>query len=96
MNRQNPKAYIENINYFIDLLNQYGINYWRGNENGNTFIIEKPSDDVCKYYQLATFSSDQGEFAHVIIFSSQDKKVIKQLADTLYLEKKKGDSYVKI
>ncbi len=96
MNRQNPKAYVENINFFINLLNQYGINYWRGDPNGNTFIIEKPSDDVCKYYQLATFSSDQGEFAHVIIFSSQDKNVIKQLADTLYQDKKKGNPYVKI
>ena len=62
----------------------------------NTFIIEKPSDETCEYYQLATFNTNEGDFAHVIIFSSHSKEMIKQLADQLNYEKEKGKPYVKI
>ena len=104
MNRQKDDAYIDNINYFIGLLNNYGISYWRGDDSGNTFIIEKPSDNICEYYQLATFSNENGEFAHVIIFSYQDKKVIRELVQSLYIDKEnkekineeKEKNYVKI
>ena len=98
INRQKENAYIENINYFINKLNQYGIKFWRGDDNGNTFIIEKPSDDTCEEYQLATFSNENGEYAHVIIFSYHKKEVIDKLVNSLYIDKNKGKgkTYVKI
>lgn len=98
INRQKEDAYIENINYFINQLNQYGIPFWRGDDRGNTFIIEKPSDETCEEYQLATFSNENGEYAHVIIFSYHKKEVIDKLVNSLYIDKTngKGKRYVKI
>ena len=98
INRQKEDAYIENINYFINKLTQYGIKYWRGDDRGNTFIIEKPSDETCEEYQLATFSNDNGEYAHVIIFAYHKKEVVDKLVNSLYIDKEneKGRRYVKI
>ena len=42
--------------------------YQKGDMNGNIFVLEKPSDDICKKYQLATFTRDDRSYAHVIIF----------------------------
>ena len=98
MNRQKDDAYSKNINLFKDLLNQFKIKYWCGDVRGNTFIIEKPSDDLCKEYQLATFQNENGDYAHVIIFSYQDPDTIRNFVLKLYLERiqKKGNQYVKV
>ena len=96
LERQDKMAYIENINFFVNCMEEYDVPYWRGNEYGNTFIIEKPSDLICEKYQLATFSNDNLEYAHVIIFAYHDQKVIEELVKELSYDKRKGKRYEKL
>lgn len=86
-NRTNPNEYIENVNYFEELLRKNGILYIRGTELGNIFVIHKPSDEICKKYQLASFSRDNVEYAHVIIFPYHSKNVINELVEELVYNK---------
>ena len=44
------------------------IYFVKGDKNGNTFVIDKPSDELCKKYQLSTFNFLGKECAHIIIF----------------------------
>ena len=78
-----------------EIKKKYGINPLGASVLEN---IEKPSEEICKKYQLATFKNDNGEYAHVIIFSYQDPDVIKNFVLQLYLEKleEKGNQYVKV
>lgn len=96
LERQDKNAYSDNINYFTKLLQENEIAYWRGNEYGNTFIIEKPNDEICEKYQLATFSNDDLEYAHVIIFAYHNKKIIEELVKELKMDKRKGKKYEKL
>ena len=44
------------------------IDFVKGDKNGNTFVIDKPNDEICKKYQLSTFNFLGKECAHIIIF----------------------------
>jgi len=81
--RRSPDHYSENVLYFEDKLRSVGIGFERLG-NANTFVIDKPSEDICKKYQLATFLDKNGaEKAHIIIFPFHKKIVIDELADDL-------------
>lgn len=67
-NRRSDDDYCRNVKVFEDLLKENGIDFIKGNKNGNTFVIEKPCDEICKKYQLATFKFLDKECAHIIIF----------------------------
>lgn len=87
-NRCDKFAYINNIIYFTNLLKNNDIKYIKGNNLGNIFIIEKPSDEICKKYQLATFTEDNIEYAHIIIFPCHKKEVMEELINDLKKTKK--------
>lgn len=77
---RSPKnRYNENVEYFENGLNKYNINYEK-DPNSNIFIIKKPSNAICKKYQLATFSdSNKNQHAHILIFPFHKKEIIKEL-----------------
>lgn len=87
LTRSNPNTFNENIEYIKDLFSENNISYVRGNNNGNIFVIEKPSNELCEKYQLATFEEDGKEYAHVIVFPFHKKEIIKELVDELKKEK---------
>ncbi len=81
--RRPDTHYEKNILFFEDGLRQRKIPYERF-ESANIFVIEKPGDDICKKYQLATFFDQNGkEYAHIIIFPFHKKQIMEELLDDL-------------
>lgn len=79
-----PDHYIENVNYFKEKLKENNIDYLTFDEDKcNIFVINKPSDSICKKYQLTTFTEDKVEKAHIIIFPFHKKQIIDQLIDDI-------------
>lgn len=77
--RRDPEHFCENVIYFEGKLRDAGIAFERFGPS-NTFIIAKPSDAICKKYQLATFiDSDGAEKAHIIIFPFHRKEIMDEL-----------------
>ena len=77
----------ENVKYFAEKLDSAGIKYEREGYS-NTFVIRKPSDEVCKKYQLATFVLSDGiERAHIIIFPFHEREIMDELVGDLALVK---------
>ena len=75
--------YSSNVKYFAERLDSAGVRYEREG-NSNTFVIEKPSDEVCKRYQLATFVLSDGiERAHIIIFPFHEREIMDELVRDL-------------
>lgn len=89
--RSSDDDYSKNIIFFEKLLNENNICYEKGIKTSNIFILEKPSDYICKKYQLATFDYNGHEKAHIIIFPFHDLDVIRELVNDL----KKDIQYVK-
>lgn len=87
-NRTPGDEYSKNIIFFEDLLKEKGIKYLKGDKNGNTFVIKKPSDDICKKYQLATFNYNGEECAHIIIFPYHTKESMNLLLNEIIGEDK--------
>lgn len=88
----NECEYKKNIIYFEQLLKDYSISYNRSG-NGNIFVIDKPTDELCRKYQLSTFditlnSGQKVNKAHIIIFPYQEETVIRELVNDL---SRKGD-----
>lgn len=83
LERKLPNEYIKNVEYLEKLLTQKQINYLR-EFNSNTFVIDKPSDSICKKYQLSNFKDNNGnDKAHIIIFLYHKQKIIKELVEDL-------------
>ncbi len=81
--RRSPDHYSENVVYFEESLNAAGVSFERLG-NANTFVIDKPSEEICKKYQLATFFDKSGaERAHIIIFPFHKRSVIDELVEDL-------------
>lgn len=77
--RRDPDHYCENVAYFEEKLRAAGLSYERF-ENSNTFVVPKPTEEVCKKYQLATFLDKEGrERAHIIIFPFHQKEIMDEL-----------------
>ena len=64
----------------------------------NIFVIDKPTDEVCKRFQLSCFFDfglGENELAHIIIFPSHTeesmREIIKAYFDILYRESDTGD-----
>lgn len=75
--------YSSNVKYFAERLDAAGVRYEREG-NSNTFVIEKPSDEICKRYQLATFVLSDGiERAHIIIFPFHEREIMDELVRDL-------------
>ena len=72
--------FCSNVKYFNEKLEEYDVEYEREGYS-NTFVIKKPSDEICKKYQLATFILEDGiERAHIIIFPFHEKEIMNELA----------------
>lgn len=77
---KSPDHYIKNVNYFKGLLKKYNIPYDTFDEEKcNIFVINKPSDDICKKYQLTTYEDEGVKKAHVIIFPFHKKEIMQEL-----------------
>lgn len=86
--RTPSEEYSKNVIYFENLLNEKGVPYIKGDKNGNTFVIKKPSDSICQKYQLATFKHNEIESAHIIIFPYHTHKSMNDLLDEIIKEEK--------
>lgn len=85
--RSPETKYCENVKYFEKALIANGIAYER-DEKSNIFVVRKPNDEICKKYQLATFSDKNNvEHAHILIFPFHKKHVIDELVSELKGEK---------
>ncbi len=82
--RKDDNHYIENVDYFKRLLKERNIAYDTfDDEKCNIFVIDRPSDEICKKYQLTTYDECGVKKAHVIIFPFHKKEIMKNLADDL-------------
>lgn len=86
LNRSKPNNYDTNIKFFTQKAQEKNIEFSRVG-NGNIFTIKKPSDRICKKYQLATFTENNIDKAHIIIFPSHKFDVIENLLNEIQLEK---------
>ena len=90
LNLTDKGEYVKNIVIFERLLKEHKIPYIRSGK-GNIFVIDKPSDALCKKYQLSTFeiyiNNEKVEKAHIIIFPYQIKEIIYELVQDLSKER---------
>ncbi len=87
MCRTAPHAYARNVAFFEKLLLDEEIPYQRAGE-GNIFVIDKPSDELCNIYQLADFTADDGRpCAHIIIFPFHKESIMCELVKHLAKER---------
>ena len=77
--RTEPNEYYKNVEFFENLLIENDIKYFKGHKYGNTFVIDKPSEEVCKEFQLATFKHNGIDSAHIIIFPYHTKESMSKL-----------------
>ena len=87
-NRTPSDEYYKNVEYFEKLLNKNDINYIKGHEFGNTFVIDKPSDSICKKFQLATFDFNGKLSAHIIVFPYHTHESMNELITEIKNDKK--------
>ena len=81
--RVNKNDFNNNVQYFENKLNSNCIWHFK-NDKSNIFILKKPSDYICKKYQLATFNdADGSQKCHIIIFPFHKKYVIDELVDDI-------------
>ena len=81
--REAPDKYKKNIEFLENLLIKNNIKFERYNK-ANTFVIDKPSDEICKKYQLSTFKGNDGtQKAHIIIFPYHKQEIISELVEDL-------------
>lgn len=68
---RDESAYIKNIEYFENLLNENKIEYYR-EPLSNIFVLPCPNESVCKKYQLSCFdeteNGKQVTMSHIIVF----------------------------
>lgn len=81
--RTDNNEYCDNIIYFENLLQANNIYYEKGCELGNIFVINKPSEEICNKYQLATFKENDTLYAHIIIHPFHKKDVLLELVNDL-------------
>ena len=82
---QNPLSYEKNILFFEELLREKGIEFYRA-PLSNIFVINKPSDEICKRFQLSCFFDygyGEKELAHIIIFPSHTEQCMQEIIKAL-------------
>lgn len=83
LHHSDPEDYRKNINFFIECLESKNVNYIRDGKS-NTFVIDAPSEEICKKYQLSCFKDKLGNNkAHIIIFPYQNQESIKNLVNDI-------------
>ena len=85
--RKSAEEYQKNIAFFENLLKEKKVDYLR-EEQANIFIINKPSDQICKKFQLSVFNDNNGiQKAHIIIFDNHQENMMRELADEIASDK---------
>lgn len=83
---QTEDTYEKNILYFEERLQALHIPYYRA-PLANIFVIDKPSTEACKEFQLSCFfdspCEDDVEKAHILIFPHHTKQAMEQLLSAL-------------
>ena len=83
---KNTGLYLKNVVVFTKMLDDFGVKYYRADKS-NIFVIDRPSDELCKKYQLSCFDAMEGgvmrQKAHVIIFPHHKKSDMLALAKGL-------------
>ena len=83
LKHSDPEDYRKNIIFFENALRKNNVKYVK-NEKSNIFIVDAPSEEICRKYQLSCFQDKSGnERAHIIIFPYQTKEAIENLANDL-------------
>lgn len=83
LNHSDPCDYKKNIEFFEKCLKDKSVNFVR-NGKSNIFVVDAPSDEICKKYQLSCFTDKAGhQKSHIIIFPYQNQNIIKELAEEL-------------
>lgn len=83
LKHSDPEDYRKNIIFFENVLRKNNVDYVK-NEKSNIFIVNAPSEQICKKYQLSCFKDKSGnERAHIIIFPYQTREAMQNLADDL-------------
>ena len=81
--RKDENHYNKNVKYLEELLISNNIKYEKFNKS-NIFVIAKPSDEICRKYQLASFIEKDGtEKAHIIAFPFHKQTIIDELVNDL-------------
>lgn len=81
--RKEKTHFHSNVHYLEKLFIENQINYEKF-ESSNIFVIDKPSDEICKKYQLASFIDDEGvSKAHIIAFPFHKIEIINELVKDL-------------
>lgn len=93
--RSNEDDYYKNIYIFETLLAENDIDYIKGDKNGNIFVIDKPSDELCKKYQLSTFKYLNKDCAHIIIFPYHKFEDMEQLVKDIKNQNNKKNQKTK-
>lgn len=84
-NGQSPLSYEKNILLFEGLLREKGIEFYRA-PLSNIFVINKPSDEICRRFQLSCFfdlGQGENELAHIIIFPSHTAQAMREIVEAL-------------
>ena len=83
LNRHEETHFIENVHYLENRLKEENISFDRF-EKSNIFVVNKPNDEICKKYQLASFVDEDGvKKAHIIAFPFHKKEIIDELVNDL-------------
>ena len=81
-------AYMKNVIFFENLLKERKVKFFRADKS-DFFVLDEPSESVCRKYQLSCFTSRRGERkAHVIIFPYHSISSMTSLADDLAQDEK--------
>jgi len=83
---RDPDEYCKNIILFEKMLTENKVDFYRA-PCSNIFVIDKPSDEVCKQFQLSTFDVVENrknvDKAHIIIFPHHKKENMLKLVNAI-------------
>ena len=86
LQRSAEDTYKSNILFIKEQFEKNNISY-KQFQNGNIFVIDKPNDEICKKYQLATFVDNGQDKAHIIIFPFHEKYIIEEMINEITNDK---------
>ncbi len=88
--RTKADTYATQVAYFEGRLTEKEVPFTRY-PRSNIFVVAKPSEALCLKYQLATFTTKEGEEkAHILIFPFQKRGIIDELVEDLASAAKSG------
>ena len=84
LREKDTEQYARCVSRFERLLIGAGIDFYRA-PLSNIFVIDAPSEEICKKYQLSCFEDGGRALAHIIVFPSHGEKETMELVRDLSL-----------